>query len=143
MESVKTNTGEKPKMAARAIPVSSAQSVSDVINEIREVLDMKETMLAAVLRVTERTIPNWKNTKSLEGVTGKGRRLIALHYVVVKAQASGIPNNEILNLLDEPFQPENEDSGCLLSLITGDHIEPTTFNPLAIKQIEDFKRRNL
>ena len=131
-------------MGARAKrPLDARESVAEVIKGLLQVLRIHETMLAAILRVAVRTLPNWKEQTNLENLAGKGRRLVALDFVVKEARKEGIPGNQILNLLDDPFQPERDDSGCILNLIIQDKLDAQTFNPLVYKQIRDFKKQNL
>lgn len=142
MESTKSEPTGSSKVPVRAIRHQSEPSVSTVIATLLDVLGIKDTMLAALLRVTERTLPNWKTAASMITLSGKGKRLIALDYVVQQALAAGVPKDELLNLLDHPFDPNRDDSLCLLTLIVNDETQSGSFNPLVKKQIDDFVRNN-
>lgn len=123
-----------------AKPKAATRRAATAIQELTKALDIKETMLAALLRVTERTVANWKD-KDLDQISGsRGRRLVALDYAVLEARAAGVKDKQLLNLLDQPFDPESDESGTILGFIVDD-VEPKALNPLIKKQIQDFLRK--
>lgn len=142
MEHQNTEQTKGFKMNARATKAEKKTTVTQVIEDLTGILEIQETMLAGLLRVTERTLPNWKDQKHLENLAGKGRRLSVFDFVVREALAAGVASNRILDLLDEPFDADRDDSGCILNLIVQDQYEPAAFNPLVRKQIRDFKASN-
>jgi hypothetical protein len=92
-----------------------------LIDYLTEALKVSPTMLAALLEVTERTLGNWKN-ESLANLrqSGKGARLVALYDFVAEATREKVPQNLLLNLLEEPVNPAAEESQSPLFYIVND-----------------------
>jgi len=92
-----------------------------IIDQLARDLDVSETMIAALLEVTERTLQNWKdqNYDELSG-SGKSKRLIALFDFVHRASELKVPMSAMLNLLQEPIKPEDPESNTPLFFIVDD-----------------------
>jgi hypothetical protein len=93
-----------------------------MVAELSETLKLSRSMLAALLGITESSLDNIveQDPYKVQRFTKFGKRILHVYTVMVVAQNSGVPDDEILNLLDEPFQPDREDSDCLLTMIVSD-----------------------
>ena len=92
-----------------------------IISYLVEKLGVSNTMLAALLEVTERTVSNWRNEseEELRG-NGKSQRLMALYAFVVKAEKKKVPQRLMINLLQEPIDESNEESNSPLFYIVNE-----------------------
>lgn len=76
-------------------------------------LDVKPSMLASLLGVTERTLDAWTEEPILEARQGKIDRLKALYEIVKTAENEGLRGKIILNVLNESIPGEEADKSLL------------------------------
>jgi len=103
----------------------------DLIDFLTEHLELPQHMLAAQLRLTNRSLETYKFLTNNELRAGEySKRLVAMYYVVLWAMAEGVMPGEFLSFLDEPYELDNDSSACLLSsieyeseIITRDYIK--------------------
>lgn len=137
MELTKDKVKEKA-MAAEKLAFNTP--AVEAIKFITSTLSIKETMLAALLRVTERTLANWKEKTLDELDNSRGKRLGNLYFAIIQATGANIPSNQIMSLLDLPFDPSSDESGTILGFIV-EEVEFKALNPLIKKQIQDFLKK--
>lgn len=126
-----------------AVSYSETFSVSDTIDNLLSILNIKEWVLCSFLEITEQTLLSFRSKKNLKDLDGIGQRLVSLNRMVVLAQIENVPNNEILNLLDRPFDPNREDSSCLLIEIIDKESSPNKLDALLDRQIKELKKEDL
>jgi DNA-binding transcriptional regulator YiaG len=96
----------------------------DAIAILEKRLNVRVTMIAALLGVSERTLTNWTAyTITQTSVPSKFRRLQCLYRCVEEIYSQGINDGDILNVLNEPVGDEGD-----LSLL--DHIVDNPENKL-------------
>lgn len=88
-------------------------NLKDLIKICTEALNIKPTMLAGLLNVTERTLANWQETPIANEVQGKIDRLKTLYKIITIAEGAGIHGKIILNLLNEPIPGEDDEKSLL------------------------------
>lgn len=95
---------ESMKRADSAAVVEDSFKGDFIIEYLAERMAVSETMIAALLEVTERTLQNWKSLdyQSL-GLNNKSRRLVCLYDFVHHASELKVPASSMLPLLQEPI----------------------------------------
>ncbi len=92
-----------------------------IVSYLMDELHVSNTMLAALLEVTERTVANWRDqsTEDLRG-NGKSQRLMALYDFVVSAEKKKVNQKLLINLLQEPINEEDAESKSPLYYIVNE-----------------------
>jgi DNA-binding transcriptional regulator YiaG len=106
------------KMAAHAVNLKPYGC--RMIEDLKTSLGVSETMLAALLDVTTRTLHEWKDKPFTKNFPGKAKRLDVLWRFVDSAIKSGVEQKHLLALLNNPINPEDEESLSLRYYITCD-----------------------
>ena len=136
------NKSGKQKGKKMGIPAKKTEAYlgQGMIDYLTGELMISKTMLSALLEITERTLSNWNDVAESElQESSKGKRLIALYDLVCRANKVGIRGKALLNLIQEPINPAEEDSGSLLYYINE---EPgsRTLQEMVPLVIERFRR---
>jgi vacuolar-type H+-ATPase subunit E/Vma4 len=126
------------KMGMPLKTTSAEYTGENVIAHLTGTLHISNTMLAALLEVTERTLTNWRDQPYEElRVGSKSKRLIALYNFVSKAAKKRVPENLLINLLQEPVNEADEESKSVLFYIVNEP-ESKFFNEASNLLIDQF-----
>ena len=109
----------------------------DYIEYCTTAMEIRPTMLAALLGVTERTLNNWSEVSLDKSSSGKIARLLALADIINAAEEHGIKGKVIINLLNEPI-PEDKEKKTLLYYVV-DEPENKLLMTAAVQVIDSFK----
>ena len=109
----------------------------DLVDHCTSTLNIRPTMLAALLNVTERTLANWNECPYNGDYPVKFERLRTFDRILSRAEAKRIDYKIFLNLLNEPI-PGDEDERTLLHYIVDEPTNPL-LNAAADSVIELFK----
>ena len=110
----------------------------DLIDYCTTTMEIKPTMLAALLNVTERTLANWNESPLDSNSSGKIARLNALADIIRVAEENGIKGKVILNLLNEPIPGDKEQQTLMYYVV--DEPENTLLMAVAVQVISSFKQ---
>ncbi len=115
-EKNKKSKNMKKSAATKNLAEFSGQTI---LNYLTDNMNISETMIAAILEVTERSLQNWKSLsyEELSSTDGKSRRLVALYDFIFLALQNKIPKPALINLLQEPINQENQASNTPLFYI--------------------------
>ncbi len=103
-------------------------------------LKISETMLAALLDVTSRSLDNWKNSSYVD-LSGKAKRLRALYEFVTLATGKGVRSSELLSLLNETLDPQNQNGHSPLFYIV-ENPESSMFQDFSNLAINNFLKQS-
>lgn len=135
MEKETLKDQEKKKSMTAAKQLDPNFTGETIINFLKESMGISETMVAALLDVTPRTLLNWRET-SYEALkqSGKSQRLTAMYDFVFRATELKVPQSAMVSLLQEPLI-EGEGVSTPLSFIIDDPKNPclTATKDLIIK----------
>jgi hypothetical protein len=108
---------------------------SEIIDFILSKTQIKSTMLAALLGITDRTLANWRHVQFDDiQMVNKIHRLWCFYLIVNEFVLNNVSGDSIIALLDEPIYPDNEDL-TLMYLMNNDPHNPIV--RLAVKSIAE------
>lgn len=134
METIKDR--KVKKMGAAENTAKEIFNVEALVKDLCKALEIKPTMLAALMEVTERTLHSWVSSCADLTSTHRGTRLLLMSQIVSLASSKGLPQSALLDLFNYPINPEEEGSGCLLYYIVEDRDEDIVMD-LAKQQIKN------
>lgn len=141
INSYKAKKGKSVMGAARRLEeLETPVNGQTMIDQLRQRLDVSETMLAALLDTTSRSFNNWKNLSKEElGTKTKSKRLCRLYEFMNIALDEGVAENELLSFINEPLDLKDENSESVLYHIVENTLESAfkTFSILAIRNFQN------
>lgn len=124
MEKETLKEQEKKKSMAAAQKLDANFTGESITNFLKDNMGISETMVAALLDVTPRTLLNWRETSYEQlKASGKSQRLTAMYDFVFRATELGVPKSAMVSLLQEPLI-ESEEANTPLSFIVYDPKNP-------------------
>jgi hypothetical protein len=122
-----------------------AQKLKESVPNGRELTDyclktlqIRPTMLAGLLNITERTLTNWQEVSDEQGRPNRFDRLRSLESVVRLASDAGVSGRVILNLINEPIPGDLCERSLLYYIV--DEPNNGLLRSVALQLIDSFKK---